>query len=240
MNKENSSQMILALIGVALAISLIGTAISLNGMSSLGGKYSGVTGAAIYNSEGKVSVAAETSINNVVSVDFGSGHVNPSCAYCIMDTTGYIDNDCCIGFNAPKKGFVIENTGRKPVSVRYICTGQCNAKGFIGGSDPAFQYRISSNNARAGGQITGSNINALDSENSCDNENGLTGSSGWNDVSDSGNYLCGGPKNYLLDYADEKDELAFDLLVKMPRDAENSGYRSAKFTFIAESSEIVS
>ncbi|GEM_PF-1195675 len=153
---DYSNRTIVALLAVALVITVVGTVISVGKLNELGGTYNKLTyltGAAVDTSTGQtnITITSTTSITLAnTSMNFGSGRVNASCDICVMDSNNTFlnyyangsvtgggvgeDRNCCVGFNRVTAGFLIENTGNQNVSVGYTCSGNCTFQSFIGGS----------------------------------------------------------------------------------------------------------
>src|SRR3989344_6705272 len=158
--KKISDNTLVGLFIVALIVTIAGTTISME-------KYLGVdfgnflTGAATDTSavgEVNITINSVTSLTNQVSaISFGSGRVNASCDYCVIDTnfinTSYFSDGtklssplpfhggegqgCCVGFSGNQSGFLIENTGNVNISVGYQCSRNCTFDSFLGGTRQA-------------------------------------------------------------------------------------------------------
>ncbi len=148
-----SNRTIVALLAVALVITVIGTVVSVSKLNELGGTYNQLTyltGAAVDSSTGQTNITISSTTAMALyngTMNFGSGRVNSSCNICGMDSNNTIMNyyvngsitpsavgtGCCIGFNAVIAGFLIENTGNVNVSVGYTCAGNCTFTNFLGG-----------------------------------------------------------------------------------------------------------
>jgi len=149
--RDPSNKTIIALLLVALAITIAGTIVSINKVMELRGSYGLLTSAATSSSTGQtnLTITATTSITNQNNtINFGSGRVNASCNFCAMDSnntvtnlyangsniTGLAGSQCCVSFTPVTDGFLIENTGNVNISVGYTCSGNCTHLLFIGGS----------------------------------------------------------------------------------------------------------
>ncbi len=148
--RDPSNKTIIALLLVALAITIAGTIVSINKVMELRDNYGLLTSAATSSSTGQtnLTITATTSITNQNNtINFGSGRVNASCNFCAMDSNNTVTNlytngsdltgttgQCCAGFTAVTDGFLIENTGNVNISVGYTCSGNCTHLLFIGGS----------------------------------------------------------------------------------------------------------
>ncbi|MBU0456912.1 MAG: hypothetical protein ABH824_03005 [Nanoarchaeota archaeon] len=81
---EVSNKTIVALLTVALVITVVGTVVSVSKLSGLGGRYTTLTGLATDTGTTSITVAGTAAIQVTdASIDFGSGYYNVSC------TTGY-------------------------------------------------------------------------------------------------------------------------------------------------------
>ena len=159
-----SNRTIVALVAVALLVTVVGTVVSVSTLSELGGTYTYLTGAATSTSTGltNITITSTTSITLTnTQVNFGSGRVNATCNFCEM-LSGYVmgsasskiwsyyangtntsaptfpqtafDTNCCVSFSTSTQGILIENTGNVNVSVGYTCSGNCTHTLFIGGN----------------------------------------------------------------------------------------------------------
>lgn len=170
--KDVSNKTLVGLLTVALIVSLLGVLTSINQFQDI------FTGAATSTSTGKtnVTITSTTSLTNQVSdIDFGSGYVNASCEFCIMDTNQSVLNMfsnasnqstvgtagtlCCLSFTSVTSGFLIENTGNKNLSVGYTCSGNCTHASFIGGTlngeMGGLEIKVNPNNIRVQSGETG-------------------------------------------------------------------------------------
>jgi hypothetical protein len=210
--KDNSNKTIVALLAIALVITVVGTVVSVSKLNEFGGmsnQLSSLTGAATISSteQTNITITSATSITLAnTSMNFGSGRVNSSCSICGMDSNNTVlnywsngtitgggageSNGCCTTFNRVTAGFLIENTGNVNVSVGYTCSGNCTFDTFIGGSfGPAgntmnpLSFEINAQNVRKQVGETGSTDNFA----SCAGGGTLYRDSGWN-VTNSSSY----------------------------------------------------
>src|SRR3989344_4645577 len=101
--KPISNKSIMALLTVALLISITGTIINVYRMGGFQGS-SFLTGAATDSGTGTstITIASSTSLDNQVgAIAFGSGYVNGSCSSCVMDSDGKQNQTgrCCNSFS---------------------------------------------------------------------------------------------------------------------------------------------
>jgi hypothetical protein len=234
---------------IAIALAVFTSFLNLPGLS---GEFT-VTGAATSSAMGvsNLTISGLTSItNNVRSIEFGSGFVDDGCTSCVMDSNGQHNQTglCCLGFFNTSSGFLLENTGNTNLSVNYTCSGSCTAEDFIGGTDPEFKLKVTSNYlAEQSGETT------ADTTASC----GLLVNDvqyyGWNisdspgtdlttpeatyiDISTGGSWLCGNMTNFPLNSTDVSDAAVIDINVSIPADAPAGDLKTATFTFNAMSS----
>jgi len=140
-----SNKTLVALLVVAIAISLIGTWVSVSRISSIPVRVTGFQ--ASQQGITWLEVPQITEITLCVDlVNFSSGYINtsnPNCDFCTINTTcnqsvtscnlagtkdnftncygaGTKDTTCCINFTIPSSGFVIENTGTTRINVSMV------------------------------------------------------------------------------------------------------------------------
>ncbi|MBU0470405.1 MAG: hypothetical protein KKA62_03220 [Nanoarchaeota archaeon] len=228
--KDVSNKTIVALLAVALVVTVLGTVVSVNKLGELSGKFNLLSGAATTSASGlsNLTISQSTSITNQFSaIEFGSGYVTVP-GPCVIDSNGVVNGsgNYCVGFNNPSSGFLLENTGNVNLSVNYTCSGSCTAASFIGGTSPVFQIWATDN--LAAGQA-GENV--ADTVASCANGPFSTTPAA---VSAAGTWLCGNSSDYSLDSTDAQDAFVVDLNVSIPADAPTgSGVQTATFTFNA-------
>ncbi len=199
----------------AVAISVVGTFVSLDKLNTLSKLTA--TGFATSNSQATatLNISTTTSIKfSINSVDFGTGSVNTTGTYtnCTMtiNESSAITKVGCIGFNdtnAAGDTFIIENDGGTDLNVTLNSTK--TAATFIGGnaSIVSFQYAVSNNETASG--------------NSCAGTLGLVG---WTEVNTSDRNICTN-----LTYLDGADTLRLGVRVVIPYDA-ISGAKTSTFT----------
>lgn len=137
-----SNKTLVALLVVAIAISLVGTWVSVSRISSIPVR---VTGLQTTSDQGTgityLEIPMVTEITLCVDlVNFTNGTINSSCDRCWINTTcassvagcspaggtnnfndcygtGAKNTTCCLGFTVPTSGFVIENTGNTIINL---------------------------------------------------------------------------------------------------------------------------
>jgi len=165
MAKNNfiSNKVLIVLFIVAFAVATLGTLVSTEsfiGSNFIRNTLTGAISDTTATGQVNISISAVTSLSNKnAKISFGSGRVNSTCDYCIMDSnfiniSYFSDNtkstgrlpfhgadtaggSCCVSFSGNQSGFLIENTGNTNVSVGYQCTGNCTFPYFIGGTRQA-------------------------------------------------------------------------------------------------------
>lgn len=143
--------------------------------------------------EASVEIVGAISINfSVNSTDFGSGAVNtsaPNPGYALLFTNGTVTYG---NWSSNTQFLVLENVGNLNVSFDLNATN--GADGFIGGSGPLYQVKISNNES-----------------NSC---NGTSNFTDYHDINVSAQLGCS-----LFQFHDTKDELNLDIKLKIPSSA---------------------
>ena len=245
--KDVSNKTIIILISLAMVVTLVGTAISVVRLNSLGGGYVVFTGAATQNTsvgETTITISQVASLTNVVnSIAFGSGSVASTCSECQMDSNGHQNQSgaCCMQFNNVSQGFLLENTGNVDISINYTCAGSCTAATFLGGTSPSFGIRsiawFLDDNATEATQA-GTN----DTDYSCRNASisgwnwSSSGAGGYKEVTAAGDWLCGNATSFALNFTDTYDAGLVHLNVSIPVDAPTGSEKTATFTFNAYTS----
>lgn len=238
-----SNNTIMALLLVALLITVAGTVISTQKIKGLAETYTVLTTAASSSATGEsnLTITSSTSItNNVASINFGSGSVLSSCVSCMRDsngsfgatTQGAYNSSCCVNFTNVTDGFLLENTGNVNISVNYTCTGNCTAATFIGPTAGAtagnlFQLLVNPNSLEAQNNETGQ----LDTTLSCYSNNSWTPQS-YSNVTAAGQWLCGDNVTFPLSSDNTQDAAVIHLRVNISVATVGSGLRQrAAFTF---------
>lgn len=203
----------LALILVAaIVVSLGGTLVSLDKLSSLGG----ITGYATTTDTGTAQLTINgsvviTFVNN--SIDWGTGYTNTTGAgiqYCEMDSEGTMGANCT-DFTTVSDGFWIRNDGNVNVTLELL--SNTTAAQFLGGTSPELQWKLSDATGVDG--CPGAARNAT--------------LASYVDVSTSYVYACGGSGSYKFDWTDGSDSIILHTRVYIPEDA-NTGGHSATIT----------
>ncbi len=247
--KSISNKTIMGILTFALFITIIGTGVSIFRLGGLGDVQ--ITGAATNDTTGTatLTVSSQTEITlQVTSLAFGSGYVNTTgagCSECVMDTiTGFYagNESCCSNFNNVTAGFLIENTGNENVSVNFTCSGTCTAAGFINGTSPVFQFRMSNSSDGYNGTVDGTKTNnsgdgIADSSYSCSSGSGGWNYSEWTDVAEATFDLCGSNSTteYYLASDSSRDAAVLDIKLSIPDNALTGSAKTATITFAAAS-----
>ena len=162
MAKNNfiSNKVLIVLFIVAFAVATLGTLVSTEsfiGSNFIRNTLTGAISDTTATGQVNISISAVTSLSNKnAKISFGSGRVNSTCDYCIMDSNfiniSYFSDStkssgrlpfhgaeaagasCCVSFTGNQSGFLIENTGNVNISVGYTCAGNCTFDSFIGGT----------------------------------------------------------------------------------------------------------
>ena len=198
---DYSNRTIVALLAVALVITVVGTLVSVSKLNELGGTYTYLTGAATSTSTGQtnITITSTTSLTLAnTNINFGSGRLNGSAKACAIDTNNSVlniwsngttsggnfvndDRTGCVSFTGPTSGFLLENTGNNNVSVGYTCSGNCTRLLFTGSG--------------LGGAISWGYTNGLDIKISAQSKRKQSGESGVTD----GNPSCAGGGAFYRD-----------------------------------------
>jgi hypothetical protein len=215
-----SNRTIVALLAVALVVSVAGTMYSVGELGALGGDYAVLSGAISTSSTGQLDFAV-TSITGITLLDsdvsFGAGSVNStdnannplgSAEVCVMETDAGAASSSprCLGAWATQSenGLIIENTGNSDADISY--TSSDDAATLIGGTLP--QFEIKADCAEASG-VCVETIAAYAPVNTATTAL----------VTD-------------LKHASATDAMAVDFRVSIPEDA-NVGAKSSTITFVA-------
>ena len=196
---------LVGILAFAIFISLFGTLIGFEKMDSM----EHTTGFATLNTTGLAQLTVNTTADVrfvVNSVNWGSGSVNVSLLWCMMNTTG-AKSPGCQSFTTVSQGLTLVNDGNNNVSVQLY--SNVSAVTFLGGTNPNFEYNVSNN-------ITGS----------CQGS-GVTPTV-FTDVNTTlpGTQICP-----LLDFNPTKNSLLIGVLVNFSYDAPQ-GAKSALFNAV--------
>ena len=211
---EISNKTIVGILVLALVITVGSTAISVSKLQQLGGIYNFITGAPSFTfGEVNITVQSVTSLSligaNGTAINFGTGYINSSCNFCQIDSntlfvsgysngsnlSGVQQTQCCVSFNLPSSGFLLENTGNTNLSVGYTCSGNCTFATFIGGTRGRFvggtggsglEFKVTPNSvASQGGEEGGTDTAA-----SCGGGGITIRDSSWNITNSSSYSVC--------------------------------------------------
>ncbi len=112
----------------------------------------GITGN-VLNSRINVTIEQSITVNFTTnSVDFGGGKVNSGASNTTIDTLGNVING---NWTPVFGGFVVENLGNINISVNLKT--EKTAAGFLGGTNPEYQFNVS--NVEANSCINSTNFN---------------------------------------------------------------------------------
>ena len=200
--EEISNKALFALILVSLAISVAGTILSIQKLSSMPSS-SPITAAAISpNASIILTIQSAASLTfTAATINFGTGSVNASGGFsnCTLSTVG--TRYGCNGFNDVTAPLTLENDGNTNLTVNLF--SNVTAAQFIGGSAPVFNYNISVNE-------TGS---CLNSTNGVEIE-AFPATFTTVNTTDPGNIIC--PK---LQFQNTNDTLNIGINISIPLDA---------------------
>ena len=151
---EISNRALAFLLVVAIVISLGGTILSLNRLSTVG-----FTGAATALGTTNLTITNAVAIDFInTNVNFGTGYVWPTAALitnCTMDTNATAPantspQQACIGFTSVVGApFNLRNDGN--VNLNVTLQADANATNWIGGTYPLLQWYVSNNTATING-----------------------------------------------------------------------------------------
>jgi hypothetical protein len=220
---EDTNKTLALLLVAAIVVSLGGTIISLNKIGTM----ATVTGKATATSQGttQLNITSDTKIGfTKSSINFGNGYVNNSCNNCTMwtNSTGtglssWQQVNCCMGgwksiqSNTAQDGLWVRNQGNTNLTVNLNFSK--TAATFIGGSSPAFQYRLLTDLTAGTCSNCGSYANDITA--SCASTLRYT-TLAWYDANTSNPIVCA---TYGLTSDATKDEFVIDFKVIVPRTA---------------------
>ncbi len=169
---EISNKFLVGMLVLAIALSLVGTAVTLQRV----GKMEGVVATGWPTKDGDVNLTIKSlaALNLTVSqVNFGDIKVDPSYDNCVVNTTGY-KSDGCDEVTAPTAGFSFTNIGN--VNAKVELTFDETAATLINGTSPAYQYlcTVSSGFATDTLQIAGGSGNTCVESGWAPHETGTT------------------------------------------------------------------
>ena len=144
----NTSQTLTIVAIVAVALAAVNLIVTAEKVGSLTGYASSDQGNATLIVQSTVDLTFTTDL-----VNWSSGSVNTTCINAFLDTEGHrgpVDTQggqCAVGWTTNNIGLILENTGNINASV--TLTSNKDATAFIGGSNPAFMWKVTQN---AGGE----------------------------------------------------------------------------------------
>ncbi|MBN1544102.1 hypothetical protein JW898_01415 [Candidatus Woesearchaeota archaeon] len=147
MGEDLSNKTLAILLAVSVVISLGGLIVFLTS----GGEQ--LTGAAISPTAiARINITARASINwTVYTIDWGTGFVNETAQYCLLNSEGENNAANCSNFTTVTQGLRLENDGNRRVSVNL--SSNVTPAEFIGGTDPWFQWKINNSETDACGDV---------------------------------------------------------------------------------------
>jgi hypothetical protein len=214
MGQDLSNKVLAALLGVSIVISLAGLLVFLN----KGGEQ--LTGAAISpTAVARINITARASINwTVYTVNWGTGYVNDTAASCLLNTEGANNPANCTNFTTVTQDLMLENDGNQRVSVNL--SSNASAAQFLGGTNPAFQWKLNNNESGScGSPGAGTACTA--------NATALQYQSVYSTVSTTPVEICP-----CFNFANPNDVIGTDLQVVIPTDS-YTGVREATLTAVA-------
>jgi hypothetical protein len=213
MGQDLSNKTLAILLGISIVISMGGLVVFL----TTGGD--DITGAAISPTAlARINITSRASINwTVYLVDWGTGYVNETATYCVLNTEGLNDASNCSNFTTVYEGLRLENDGNRVVSVN-LSTNNTPAE-FLGGTDPWYQWKLAENESEACGNQQGNNCQV--------NATALQYTGSYSTVSTTPVEVC-----KCFNFRNQNDTLNVELQVKVPSDS-FYGVRESTLTAIA-------
>ena len=225
-----SNKTIVALLAVALVVTVVGTVVSVSKLSTLGGQYSFITGAAT-SGTGTGSLTTDRIVGITMddnTVDFGTGHVNVGQTQATVWSDGAADGEWTqTSGGGENNNMSIQNNGNTDVNLTMNATDKDDAEAWLCGT-------LCPNTA-----IANLTVNMSDAEaGSCDDYvvDGVDVSTIDQIVLDTDDK----PATVILcedfDFRDDGDTLYAFFKAEVPIDA-SVGAHSAQVTFYAEDIE---
>jgi len=213
MGEDLSNKTLAILLGISVILSLGGVVVF---MSRSGDQ---LTGAALTPTAlARINISSRASINWTVNlVDWGTGFVNDTAQFCILDTEGENNPSNCSGFTTVTEGLRLENDGNRRVQVNI--SSNVTPDQFIGGTDPWFQWKMAENETDSCGNSTSGGF--------CSTNDGLNYNGTWYTVNTTSTELCP-----CFDPRNTNDLINTELRVKVPSDS-FTGVREATLTAVA-------
>jgi hypothetical protein len=214
MEQDLSNKTLAILLGVSIVISLGGLIVFL----TTGGDQ--ITGAATSPTAiARINITSRASINwTVYTIDWGTGYVNETAQYCVLNSEGLNDANNCSNFTTVYEGLRLENDGNRVVAVNF--SSNASAAQFIGGTDPWFQWKLANNESDSCGNVQAGNTCSL-------NASALQYQGSYNTVSTAPIEVCP-----CFKFQNPNDTINVELQVKVPSDS-YTGVREATITAVA-------
>ena len=213
MGLDISNKTLTVLLVISVVISLSSLVVYLNGANK-------ITGAAISPTAlARINITAKASINwTIDTIDWGTGQVNSSAQYCVLNSEGENSLLNCTNFTTVYEGLRLENDGNRRVSVNF--TSNATPAQFIGGTDPWFQWKLANNETDAcGSPGTGNNC--------ISNATAFQYQGAYSTVSTASVEICP-----CFNFQNPSDTINVELQVKVPTDS-YTGTREATITAVA-------
>jgi hypothetical protein len=213
MEQDLSNKTLAILLGISVIISLGGLLVFMTKGSDQ------LTGAAISPvALARINITTRASINWTVNfVDWGTGSVNETAQFCVLNTEGQNSLSNCTNFTTVYEGLRLENDGNRVVSVN-LSTNNTPAE-FLGGTDPWYQWKLAENETDVCGNQQGNNclINAT----------ALQYQSTYSTVSTAAVEIC-----ECMNFRNQNDTINVELQIKVPSDS-FTGVRESTITAVA-------
>ncbi len=196
MDEISNKTLAILLIG-AIIISLGGTLISLNRLAGI--KVPLITGFYGSDEEAIVQLDIEGTVQvnfTTDTIDWGSGYVNSTVDYCVLNSYDAAIGDNCTSFDPQTAGLILENIGSFNVTLNISMSK--DAAAFIGGSGPVCKWNVSNSET-----------------NSIATNAWMVTPGDWQTCSTTHIAVCNNTDNGFL-YGNSNDELHFDVLVSIP------------------------
>ncbi|MFC1741514.1 hypothetical protein ACFL3V_03185 [Nanoarchaeota archaeon] len=213
MGEDLSNKTLAILLGVSILISLGGLVVFLST------DHDQLTGAAISPvALARINITARASINwTINSVDWGTGYVNDTAQYCMLNTEGENNAANCTNFTTVNTGLQLENDGNRRVEVNF--TSNASAAQFLGGSSPSFMWKLANNEDNSCGS-PGAGNNCVLNVTALQNQT-------YTEVSTTSALMCP-----CFRFGNGNDTINTQLQVTVPSDS-YTGVREATITAIA-------
>jgi len=214
MRSDISNKALTGLLALAVTISMFGLVVYLTGS---GDKITGAATSPV--ALARINITAKASINwTVNSVDWGTGLVNETAQYCVLNTEGENNAANCSLFNTVTEGLRLENDGNRRVAVNFSVNA--SATQFIGGTNPAFEWKLANNETNACGDPGPGNTCSA-------NASALQYQGTYSTVSTASVEICP-----CFDFKNPSDTINTELQIRIPTDS-LTGIREATITAVA-------